>query len=808
VTKKVLFISIFLSMPLLGSTGANALGAEPLCSSRFEPNRQCSGQQICKLTKQKDNLCFQGYYYQCADNCPGGSTTSMGKAKAPGSAQAGWGGLEKKPAAGAPAAATTAGIGMSPQNYGGGNPYPPATTAPSTGTGKYTASKPATGVTCRGEGGCYKSDALGNQIPVYADGSPVNPHGGRTDVAAGGTYYDQRGSAPPANNVPAGAVVGTNSDAAVGGGAGAGSEASPSTVGTSSGGGAPAIPGGLNVSGSGNTINIITGQVSNSSLGGGPATGGKEGGNNTGGGKNDLARDKDGNPDPSGRTQKEIDMENRMKSEANLRDAEKATPYDRNGSALLSSDSSDACDTSNGLTAGTAFDTKSSCDTTSKRVKTAATTRQAIELGGALTTGVMGTIATARAQSSNGISDGLDATAKLQKTTSMLQIVSGAVNGFFGFQQNERASGHEETAKAIKTNVKNESFIMDKGDKNNDGTNAGEDGFIHANENNVMAKNARARMTFGSLVAVPDSPEHMAGGVNSTNENARQVLLAKREKGKIAKMGQLNEFTTSMRSRGSQEQNQAAEQAANGATDSFVAAATQTVQGIFNYMGAKQLEQASEKLKNIQQPGSNLAPSYGSDAVGDGSGARSAQVITGSGKTAEQSAAIDPGSDTNTTGMGDLGPQQAYGTPPNTTPQGPTPGNPVAKGPTGAPGGGGGGAPGGSVSTPPAQAKDDRPPAQLPMGSNPNSYAAGGTPGGGQANKNGAGPDLSGLLGKLLNFGGEEKKPTDSILSYGTASRNPASEGGAFFGANVNLFRRVHDTLQKKQGEGRVGVGI
>lgn len=806
-TKKVLFISIFLSMPLLGSTGANALGAEPLCSSRFEPNRQCSGQQICKLTKQKDNLCFQGYYYQCADNCPGGSTTSMGKAKAPGSAQAGWGGLEKKPAAGAPAAATTAGIGMSPQNYGGGNPYPPATTAPSTGTGKYTASKPATGVTCKGEGGCYKSDALGNQIPVYADGSPVNPHGGRTDVAAGGTYYDQRGSAPPANNVPAGAVVGTNSDAAVGGGAGAGSEASPSTIGTSSGGGAPAIPGGLNVSGSGNTINIITGQVSNSSLGGGPGGSGTTAGPGNTGGKNTVALDKDGNPDPHGRTQAEVDKENKDLAKENLMNANMAKEYQR-GNGSLSVEG--LCGYSTGITSGE-MNSKANCKTTSDQVRTAATTRQAMDLGGALATGAMGTIAAARAQSSTGIGDGLAATARLQKSTSMLQMVTGAVNGFFGIRQNQRASGHEEVESSINTNMVSKNFKMTNNtNRTNSGQESGQDGDIQAASGNTMAELARQKMGFDDLTAVPvDSYKELPGGDQPQNKQAYDLYVKKREQGKRAKMAQKDSFVTEIRSRGANEQIGARDQAANGATESYVAGASQLVQGIFNYMGAKQLEQASEKLKNIQQPGSNLAPSYGSDAVGDGSGARSAQVITGAGGTAEQSAAIDPGSDTNTTGMGDLGPQQAYGTPPNTTPQGPTPGNPIAKGATpGASGGGGGGAAGGSVSTPAAQAKDDRPPAQLPMGSNPNSYAAGGTPGGGQANKNGAGPDLSGLLGKLLNFGGEEKKPTDSILSYGTASRNPASEGGYVLGANANLFRRVHDILQKKQGEGRVGVGI
>jgi hypothetical protein len=263
-------------------------------------------------------------------------------------------------------------------------------------------------------------------------------------------------------------------------------------------------------------------------------------------------------------------------------------------------------------------------------------------------------------------------------------------------------------------------------------------------------------------------------------------------------------------SRAGSEQAAIGKEASAGALTSLIAGATSLIQGTFSIKAGKELKKAAQELRKAQnttatfQPPNFDAPEFTPPQSGG-----STPVITGSGDVGDpqqNQAQVDEddASDVGSLGEGFLPGGNPLGEIPAAPPAGELAGG--GSGPingSGSVGGGGtGGEEPGAGEEPKAEyaANLNDPGSRYMSGSG--GYTGGGSGGG---SGGGGGPDLSGILDKLMGRNGEtEFQGKPGLDEFGR--RPAAADNYSLLDRNVNIFDRIHQAYQTKSKMGRIGI--
>jgi hypothetical protein len=249
------------------------------------------------------------------------------------------------------------------------------------------------------------------------------------------------------------------------------------------------------------------------------------------------------------------------------------------------------------------------------------------------------------------------------------------------------------------------------------------------------------------------------------------------------------------------EQKNIASQGKLAAAATLLTGAKEMISAGISYMAAQEYEQAAATLAATSATGAVFSPTMGAlNPSSDNYSAGSTALNPGTAATAGTGAqaSTSPAGNANLgTGIntGDPNSGGDAGMPP--TPY--TPGLPQAA--AGAPGGANLGSTGTAAAPPEV---DNSQPKAADNGRQGFGYQGGGAAyvaGGVAAEK---GENLSGLLGQLLPAKKEEEQTKNGIMDF--ANRSPASEPYSLLGRNVNLFKRIEESMQSNWRRGTVGI--
>ena len=448
---------------------------------------------------------------------------------------------------------------------------------------------------------------------------------------------------------------------------------------------------------------------------------------------------------------------------------------------------------------------KYGCDGTETIVEGAKIFNQTTQVLGSAATQVMGQSATQGAARENTQAGYLEAGAKVQENTGKMQVGLGAINALSGVYQLMKGSQHKKSAKELKSaatgDVVIERSVTGIDDLANGGQSSGESGYVtSSNAESQKFITAFDLNKKGELIQEYNL-------VTRNDETAKQLAIDKRRQGERSKVNHVGELMLEAGNNAANEQAAIGKEANAGGVNSLMTGAGQLIQGAAAIASAKELKKAANTMR---QPvgGSNFAmPNFGANPGGKIEGGAGGTVITGNGNAAqaEQNAAEEEAQDdAPTLGEGFL---------PNAPPRGVS-GPPVAprladgsgggsvsgSGAVGVGGGGTGAGEEGAGDAPKAEYAANLRDAGSQFASGGGGYVGGGGGGGGE----GGGPDLSGMLEKLLGKNGEtEFRGKPSLDEFGRA---PASEPYSFLDKSVNIFDRIHKAYQAKSKSGRVGI--
>ncbi len=402
------------------------------------------------------------------------------------------------------------------------------------------------------------------------------------------------------------------------------------------------------------------------------------------------------------------------------------------------------------------------CKITDGKINTANTVNQAAQAAGVVATQISGQINYNRAASDGKMSSIHGGASKTMKTAAVMQGASGAANAVMAQQLWKRQQVHKQNIEKLKAQLQqyNEKLVA------------------------LDAKIAAANND-------PDS---------KTALEVQKTAI----KTKIKKIhGAISDQQTYM------------ENAKTGKVGSGLQAAMQFSAAAASLTAARGEKNLQERLEQIENQGAGgQLPGWDSLAPPEGSNTpRQALAVTGgNGGTPDQHSVIDD--DDAFKEDGGLG--EGFGMPvDDKLKQAPPAPGGFQVGRTGGVGGGGGGSVGfGGGSVAPSQGSEGEPGARYAENAKTvGGYEVGGgaPAGGGRGGAGGgagdSGPDLSGMLAQFLPKEGEEEPSGPGILEYSSGDRALASESpDSLLGRHANLFDRIHQAYQEKQGKGLVGL--
>ncbi len=448
-----------------------------------------------------------------------------------------------------------------------------------------------------------------------------------------------------------------------------------------------------------------------------------------------------------------------------------------------------------------------SCNATKNWVQTAQVSNMTTQLVGSTVTQIQGQNAYQQAATAGTQAAAIDAAADVQENTGNMQIGAGVINVLMSGVQFWRGIKHSKTNERIgeeidkdRAQIKQQAKVYTNAGHGQDLSNDIEVGKDSKGVQNFALNGVGTVVSQQHLVDKATTEAEKAAATEQAHRNRQDGL----ERKSNAVASQLNKIAGQVET----EQTTHADMAKQGGLMSLMAALPQFIQGGANRATAVTMRNTAQQLRDE----ANKAPSTMSFALPSGGmgqqqvqGAGGGVAITGSGN--ENSATGDqPVEQANNAPFDDK-----MGDP--FAPAG-NPVDPLAAGPEakiGQAGGGtsGGGAAGlGGGSTGPGEQTNENEATARYAGnlgegagyanSGGGAYAGGGGGGGAE----GGGPDLSGMLDKLMGKSGETAfRGKPGLDEFG---RGLASEPYSYLDKNVNIFDRIHQAYQVKSKAGRL----
>ncbi len=245
------------------------------------------------------------------------------------------------------------------------------------------------------------------------------------------------------------------------------------------------------------------------------------------------------------------------------------------------------------------------------------------------------------------------------------------------------------------------------------------------------------------------------------------------------------------------EQNNLSTQAEYAMAQTLITGTQQLMSAGVSQMQANADRSAASALNTANTTGVAFAPTAGNLSPTTSASDGSTSINPGTGATTATAAVPGGASNGTNLGTGITTPNAGGGGGGGVTPSAFTPGQPTAASSGSNPSMGGSG-------TSPAAATDDPQAKSADTGRQQLAYGGGGgaayVPGGVGSDK---GENLSGLLGQLLPKKEDKTANGEGIMNFG--SRDPASTN-TLLGRNVNLFKRIEDSMQSNYRRGTVGI--
>jgi hypothetical protein len=464
------------------------------------------------------------------------------------------------------------------------------------------------------------------------------------------------------------------------------------------------------------------------------------------------------------------------------------------GVGMSNSNNNDRCKTSNGI------DAKFSCDDTENLAQYSQISNIAGQAVGSMTTQYSGIENTAAAQTAGTQAATYTAAANTAKVSAYADAGVGAMNIAMGAFQIKDAMDHSDNADELKKTASAAQAAATNGtftDINKGAPGAGGTPSLTVTDINgkvMPATVAYKESSDANLRSIVEKGVSANGNQNGQGyyEAQPSAAIAGRQAAATADGA-------------ASEQKKDASQGKMAAAVTLLTGAKSVMMAGIDYMQAKEYEEAAAALNAANgATGAIFSPtagelnpsannySAGSTALNPGTAATAgtgAQASTAPAGNSNLGNGVNTGDNTGNTGGG-------------ATPSAFTPGLPTA-----AAGAGGGANLGssGTGTTPPEV--DNSQPKAADNGRQAFGYSGGGAAyvaGGAGGDK--GGENLSGLLSQLLPTKKEEETNKNGIMDFANNGRSPASEPYSLLGRNVNLFKRIEDSMQSNWRRGTVGI--
>jgi hypothetical protein len=452
------------------------------------------------------------------------------------------------------------------------------------------------------------------------------------------------------------------------------------------------------------------------------------------------------------------------------------------------------------------------CDDTHTTVDTSRVMHQAGQVGGAAAVGIAGVGASAQAQNSGTQSGALDAGSSVANRASQISAIQGVMNLGLAFQNDRNRRKHKDAGKTLK-DLGNVQVTVERS--------SGEASAIAAGSGGAATgdiQESKSPASTGAAKAAQQAIQNFR-----LNEAGSWTDVAKKDPTTGQETGLYNDPSAKHKEkhvtdllgrigRDGVEEQKAAEKASKGEMLSQLINGLGSLANAFaQKQAAKQMDTAAKELKQFEGKNGSIAMPLlapGNAAVPAPFYGMAPPVLGGVEPTPgpEQTSALAPENDTN---------DDEKPIPIGVEPKGfaglPTPGPQLFNAPGSPDSGSGGGISGAGIAGGGGENPGDAGQGgALPREADPR-YAGGSgsggySRGGGGGGAGGAdGPDLSGMIEKLMGAGKEDQmaeKP--NLEEFG---RDPASEVPySFLDKNVNIFQRVHQAYQQKAKAGRVAL--
>jgi len=457
---------------------------------------------------------------------------------------------------------------------------------------------------------------------------------------------------------------------------------------------------------------------------------------------------------------------------------------------------------------------------TQEQAETYQGVRLATQAVGSTAVGVMGQMAQINAMNSNSPTAAYDASASVTRNTARMQAVVAAAELAAGIHMETSQAEHESNLEEIeegsmdaleaidRQNANAETYAALTGDGSEEKLTSGKGGYVETGDSNFMGKvnDASGSESLNSLYAM-QSDVYRDCNADAGNKEDYYVCQEAKRRERVAqyqdKTQHMSKNIRKIANRAHAEQNEGAAVASGTKVGHYAMAAMQSIQSTLGFHMANQLERNGENANDHATPAveyPDLAENRGNVRRPGGNG-----NFTDTGSLNAGSAGLNEHDLEN---VPDLGAPENVDIGENGVPDSELDVGGYQMGGAGAAGGGspgGGGVGGGSTSPATGGGSEEKSAQYAGLGDNGAKYASatygGGGGRGGRRSKGGnSSLNLKSLLSQFLPGQKKDEKKEKSILDYG--GRRPSAMQGSLLARKVNIFRRVHQTYQKKGRKG------